>query len=160
MRRPRQYFRAGVGAVILDRRGQVLVFERTGMPGAWQFPQGGMDRGETPRAAVVREVAEETGIPRRALRLVARYPQPLAYELPARARTKKTGLGQVQYWFFFLWEGPPGALPSLPREGEFQAAAWVPYGRAVRRVVSFKRPVYEILGRFLRGLQKPQRSLF
>ncbi len=78
MRRPRKYFRAGVGAVILDRRGRVLVFERTGMPGAWQFAQGGIERGETPRAAVLREIGEETGIPRRALALLARHPQPLA----------------------------------------------------------------------------------
>jgi putative (di)nucleoside polyphosphate hydrolase len=154
MHRPRQYFRAGVGAVILDRRGQVLVFERTGMPGAWQFPQGGIEGRETPRAAVVREIGEETGIPRRSLALIARYPEPLAYELPARARTKKTGLGQVQYWFFFLWQAPLGALPSLPPDGEFQAAAWVPFRRAVSRVVPFKRPIYERLGHHLGRLRK------
>ncbi len=159
MRRPRKYFRAGVGAVILDRRGQVLVFERTGMAGAWQFPQGGIERGEAPRAAVVREIREETGLPRRALTLLGRYPRPLAYELPARARTKKTGLGQVLYWFFFQWQGAPGRLPSLPVEGEFQAAAWVPFRHAVGRVVRFKRPMYELLGQCVLRIRRGERAL-
>ena len=96
MGRPARYFRAGVGAVIFNPRGQVLLLERANVPGAWQFPQGGLDEGETPVEGARREAEEETGIPASALRLKGRYPGLLAYELPARAQTKRTGLGQVQ----------------------------------------------------------------
>ena len=48
MKRPARYFRAGVGAVVLEPNGRVLVLERSDVPGAWQFPQGGLDDGETP----------------------------------------------------------------------------------------------------------------
>src|SRR5687768_11463783 len=99
MARPPEYFRAGVGAVIVGGDGRLFVFERRDVAGAWQFPQGGLERGERPVDAVYREIREETGIRRRALRLLARHPELLAYELPPRARSKKTGLGQVQYWF-------------------------------------------------------------
>ena len=101
MGKPSRYFRAGVGAVVLDPRGRVLVLERADVPGAWQFPQGGLDAGETPLEAARREAEEETGIPAKALRLVGQYPDLLAYELPEAAQSPRTGIGQVQYWFYF-----------------------------------------------------------
>jgi putative (di)nucleoside polyphosphate hydrolase len=144
MKRPQQYFRAGVGAVITNGRGRVLVFERRGIPGAWQFPQGGMDRGERPLDTAWREVAEETGLAKRSLRLLARCPDLLAYELPPRARSAKTGRGQVQYWFLFKLD----ALESLaapPPASEFSRHRWVTFATAVDRVVWFKRPIYRML---------------
>ena len=130
MKRPARYFRAGVGAVIADRRGRVVVFERVDVPGAWQFPQGGLERGEQPIDAVFREIREETGIPRQALKLVRRYPELLAYELPREAQSVKTGLGQVQYWFLFRLKRSV-AVDRLPSHSEFKAVAWVRFDRAV-----------------------------
>jgi putative (di)nucleoside polyphosphate hydrolase len=144
MKKPTQYFRAGAGAVITDGRGRVLVFERSHLPGAWQFPQGGMDAGEAPLDTAWREVEEETGIPRRALRLLDSYPEPLAYELPERARTPKTGRGQTQYWFLFRLR-TASALKPPPEDSEFARYRWVSFETAVRRVVVFKRAVYRRL---------------
>jgi len=82
MKRPTRYFRAGAGAVLTDQHGRVLIFERRDIPGAWQFPQGGLENEENPIDAALREIWEETGISKTALALIDRYPGLLVYELP------------------------------------------------------------------------------
>lgn len=142
-----QYFRAGVGAVIADDQGRVLALERADVPGAQQLPQGGLEEGEEPLAAVLREIKEETGIREDHLELVGQLPELLAYELPPEARSVKTGRGQVQYWFLFKCQGRDMEI-QLPRGGEFRAWAWLPFDQIVSNVVAFRRPVYQRLEPF------------
>jgi putative (di)nucleoside polyphosphate hydrolase len=144
MGKPAKYFRAGVGAVIVDNGGLVLALERADIPGSWQFPQGGLEADETPLQGVFREIKEETGIREGRLRLVEAYPELLVYELPGKAQSPKTGLGQVQRWFFFTLKTP---IPELrpPRNSEFQSASWMPFSDVVTGIVGFKKPVYERL---------------
>lgn len=137
--------------MVADARGRVLLLERSDVAGAWQFPQGGLDAGESPLEAARREVEEETGIPAGALRLLGRHPDLLAYELPATAQTKRTGLGQVQYWFFFQTRAVNVPLERLP-PGEFRAARWTTFDRAVAQAVSFRAPLYRALRRHFRTL--------
>jgi len=141
MKFPPRYFRAGVGAVIVNEDGRVLVGERRDHRGAWQFPQGGIEDGEEPEDAVLREIDEETGIARRDLKLVARHPAWLCYELPPQMRSAKTGLGQAQRWFLFRLKSRRSAPMPRPHP-EFRRYAWVTFDTAVRRAVAFKRPVY------------------
>jgi putative (di)nucleoside polyphosphate hydrolase len=141
MGRPKAYFRAGVGAVIADERGRVLALERSDIPGAWQFPQGGLEKDEEPLDAAYREIEEETSLPRRALTLVSVYPDLLVYQLPKRARSKKTGLGQVQYWFFFRLRKPSDKEKVHPM-AEFMAAEWRPFDRVVSEAITFRKPIY------------------
>ena len=148
---PARYFRAGVGAVIFDDRRRVLILERADVPGAWQFPQGGLEEGESPLRAARREAAEETGLRPGSLRLVAPYPALLAYELPRRMQSPHTGLGQVQYWFYFQTRDVEGPLTRLP-PGEFRAARWVSVAHAVAATAAFRRPVYQELHRFSRRI--------
>jgi putative (di)nucleoside polyphosphate hydrolase len=143
MKRPARYFRAGVGAVITDGNGRVLALERSDFRGAWQLPQGGLKRGETAKTGVLREIEEETGIKPAALRLVGKYPELLVYELPPKAQSKKTGMGQVQQWFYFSLRKPADATP--PPEGEFRAAKWVAFDRVVSEVAAFRKPLYRKL---------------
>jgi putative (di)nucleoside polyphosphate hydrolase len=150
---PTRYFRAGVGAVVVDPRGRVLLLERSDVAGAWQFPQGGLDARESPLAAARREVQEETGIPARALRLLGRHPDLLAYELPVPAQTTRTGMGQVQYWFYFETRAVTVPLERLP-PGEFRAARWTTFDRAVAQAVSFRLPLYRALRRHFRTLHR------
>jgi putative (di)nucleoside polyphosphate hydrolase len=149
---PGQYFRAGVGAVIADPAGRILVLERAGLPGAWQLPQGGLERGEEPLQAVWREIREETGLSAKDLELVARCPELLAYELPAEARSNKTGRGQVQYWFLFRFHRE-GKRIRLAADGEFGSFKWASFGQVLAEVVSFRRPVYERLAEHFSGWQ-------
>ena len=144
MKRPAKYFRAGVGAVITDGNGRILALERSDFRGAWQLPQGGLKRRETALKGVVREIEEETGLKARALKLVDKYPELLVYELPPKAQSKRTGLGQVQRWFYFTLKKPDSADVKPPK-GEFRGAKWVPFSRVVSGAAPFRKPVYKKL---------------
>jgi putative (di)nucleoside polyphosphate hydrolase len=152
---PSRYFRAGVGAVIANKNGLVLALERSELPGAWQFPQGGWETNETPEESLFREVEEETGLTRARLELADRYPEPLAYELPPEWRSTKTGMGQVQHWFLLrLRDNDMDVV--LPEDGEFRAWTWMPMGQIIRKTAPFRRPLYERLGdRFLNRIRTP-----
>ncbi|HSO19939.1 MAG TPA: RNA pyrophosphohydrolase [Desulfosarcina sp.] len=151
MRSPAQYFRAGVGAVIADGRGNVLALEREDIPGAWQLPQGGIEADEAPLQAALREVFEETAISETRLERLDAYPEPLVYELPAHAWRKKTGRGQVQYWFLFRFTGSDGAIDVM-RGREFRAWKWMPFDRLIALTAGFRRPVYRRLAERFRDL--------
>ena len=140
-----QSFRAGVGAVILNTEGKVLALERKDIPGAWQLPQGGLED-ETPLEAVKREIHEETGIEAGDLKLLSEGSKLLAYELPPEARSKKTGRGQVQYWFLFRFIGQETAI-TLGDQEEFSAWKWMSMDKLVAKIVSFKQPVYQELAK-------------
>lgn len=141
---PAQYFRAGAGAAIIDDSGLVLALERSDLPGAWQLPQGGLKQGETPLQAVYREILEETGIPDGDLELLEAFPGPLAYELPERLRTGKTGRGQALYWFLFRFLGQSSKL-HVPPKGEFLAWKWIRFRCLLEKTADFRKPVYEQL---------------
>lgn len=138
-----QYFRAGAGAIIVDDSGSVLALERADIPGAWQLPQGGLEEGEEPWEAIIREIGEETGISPADIEFIARYPEPLAYELPPEARRQKTGRGQVQYWFLFHLKRLNAI--DLKRSAEFRAWRWMPMQEIVDGAAEFRRPVYRRL---------------
>ena len=139
-----QTFRASVGAIIINKHGQVLGLERRDIPGAWQFPQGGLKQDEALLDAVVREVLEETGLEEGDLELLASTPRWLAYELPEDARNAKIGRGQVQRWFLFRFTGQDEAI-TLGNGKEFAAWKWMPMAELVSNVVSFKGVVYQEL---------------
>jgi putative (di)nucleoside polyphosphate hydrolase len=155
MKRPSKYFRAGVGAVITDGNGKILALERSDFRGAWQLPQGGLKRDETTLQGVIREIEEETGLKGRALKLVSRYPELLVYELPEKVRSKKTGMGQVQQWFFFTLKKPPAKPVKPPKKGEFRDARWVPFNRVVSGAAKFRQPVYRKLRQHFSTLRRP-----
>ena len=139
-------FRAGVGVVVTDGAGLVLVCERSDWPGAWQFPQGGLDAGEAPAAAAGRELEEETAISADQVELVAEVPEWLAYEVPAEHRKAKTGWGQVQRWYLFrLLPGAAGPDLARAKDDEFSAFRWVTLAEAAEGAVEFRQPVYRRL---------------
>jgi putative (di)nucleoside polyphosphate hydrolase len=144
------FFRANVGACVVDEAGRVLALRRRGVAdNGWQMPQGGIDDGETPRQAVMRELIEETGLRPTHVELLAEHPDWLAYELPVEFRRPKVGWGQAQMWF--LLRARPGA-EVVPDGREFDAHEWLTPRELLARVISFRRPVYErVLREFVPG---------
>ncbi|MCX6258412.1 MAG: RNA pyrophosphohydrolase [Bacteroidia bacterium] len=144
-------FRAGAGAIIINEQGQVLAFERLNIPGSWQMPQGGLDEGEEPMQAVLREVEEETGLQPQDISLIAEYPDWLAYELPVPQRSRKHGRGQVQKWFIFRLTGSENQIiPQAVSNPEFRAWKWLEMKTLISETAPFRRCVYEKLEIYFR----------
>lgn len=138
--------RAGVGIVVADPGDRILVIERRQMPGHWQMPQGGLEAEEEPLAAAWRELEEETGLTRRDVEFHRVHERWLAYELPAEARSEKTGRGQVQQWFLFRCRA---TAPPLRLGKEAGAADWRPAQEVLHGAVGFRRDIYrEVLTSF------------
>ncbi|MBI4705365.1 MAG: RNA pyrophosphohydrolase [Deltaproteobacteria bacterium] len=144
-----QSFRANVGVVVVDARGQVLALRRAGSADAWQMPQGGLKVGEEPREAAIRELGEETGLRPGDIEIVREHPQWLAYELPEAACSQKTGRGQVQKWFLCRLTDPDAGI-ALPggKRAEFDAFRWMGLDELCEHTWEVRRPIYRELARF------------
>ncbi|MXP49671.1 RNA pyrophosphohydrolase [Pantoea sp. Eser] len=138
-------YRPNVGIVICNRQGQVLWARRFGQH-SWQFPQGGIDPGETAEQAMYRELFEEVGLHRKDVRILASTRNWLRYKLPKRLvrwDTKPVCIGQKQKWFLLqLMSNDAGINVQHSSTPEFDGWRWVSLWYPVRQVVSFKRDVY------------------
>lgn len=133
-------FRAGVVTVVTNASGQVLAFERSDVPEAWQLPQGGIDVGERPVEAAWRELGEETGLGPDDVELIGEHPDWLAYEFPAEVRGSGKRFGQVQRWFTFRVHDE--ATVPTPDGIEFVGWKWVEPAWLVDHVVAFRQAGY------------------
>lgn len=148
-------YRRNVGVMLVNPRGHVWVGERIDTPGAWQMPQGGIDAGEDPRAAALRELEEETGIPPAATRLLGQSAGWLSYDLPhalVPKLWKGRYRGQEQKWFLLRFEGDDAQVHIDRPHPEFSAWDWVAPSRMAGLIVPFKKPVYEAVLREFDGL--------
>ncbi len=139
-------FRPNVGIILANRQGQVLWARRVGGQDAWQFPQGGIQKGEDPEQALYRELYEEVGLRRQDVKILARTRGWLRYRLPRRLLRHGSNplcIGQKQKWFLLQLVSEDSAI-SLDNGGpaEFDQWRWVSYWFPLDQVVSFKRDVY------------------
>lgn len=139
-------FRPNVGIILSNRDGHVLWARRIGQE-AWQFPQGGINRDETPEQALYRELGEEIGLGPEHVEIVGATKGWLRYRLPKRLvrhNTNPVCIGQKQVWFMLRLLGDEQAvrLDSSERP-EFDSWRWVDYWHPLAEVVSFKRKVYQ-----------------
>ncbi len=144
--RPRRPYRKGVGAVLINAEGQVFVARRIDTPGeAWQLPQGGIDEGETPRQAVLRELAEEIGTDK--AEIIAESADWLRYDLPGELADTVWGgryRGQMQKWFALRFTGAEEDIDlEASRRPEFTDWKWAALEDLPRLIVPFKRALYE-----------------
>jgi len=140
-----QNFRANVGIAIARADGLVLALERVDQPDRWQMPQGGLNVGEEPVEASLRELQEETGLRPEKVELVAEHPAWLAYELPPARRRNERARGQVQKWFLYRFLGDDDDIDLTPPRGErqeFKAFRWVDLTELAESMWEVKRPIY------------------
>jgi putative (di)nucleoside polyphosphate hydrolase len=141
----RDGFRANVGIVLMGGEGQLFLGRRTGGKG-WQFPQGGMRRGETDQEALFRELHEEVGLQSSDVTILGSTERWLRYRLPTRyvrREQKPVCLGQKQRWFLLrLATDETGIRFDSTPQPEFDRWRWVDYWQPVKEVIYFKRPVY------------------
>jgi putative (di)nucleoside polyphosphate hydrolase len=143
-------YRPNVGIMLVNPKGLVFAGQRldamklgTGKT-AWQMPQGGIDEGESPREAALRELHEEIGTDR--AEIVAEYPDWLKYDLPVEISHKIWGgqyRGQMQRWFALRFTGRDEDIDLDRHQREFEAWRWEDINRLPDLVVGFKRDIYE-----------------
>ncbi len=138
-------FRPNVGIVIANECGQVLWARRVGQD-AWQFPQGGINDGESPEQALFRELYEEVGLEEQDVEILACTRGWLRYRLPQRLirhGNRPVCIGQKQKWFLLRMRGSESKISfDCGHKPEFDYWQWVSYWYPLGQVVSFKREVY------------------
>jgi putative (di)nucleoside polyphosphate hydrolase len=152
-------YRPCAGVMLINRDGQVLVGQRLDSTlEAWQMPQGGIDKGEAPFDAAVRELWEETGIPAELVELIAEAPEELSYDLPEELvgqLWKGKWRGQRQRWFLFRFLGKDSDVNIATAEPEFRAWRWADPADLPDLIVPFKRELYrEVLAAFAKPLAR------
>ncbi|UXU76000.1 MULTISPECIES: RNA pyrophosphohydrolase [unclassified Paracoccus (in: a-proteobacteria)] len=139
-------YRPCAGVVLINPQGLIFAGQRIDNPGpAWQMPQGGIDQGETPRQAALRELVEETGVSPELVQVLAESPDWITYDLPPELLGKvwkgRYG-GQKQKWFAMRFLGPDSAVRIQTAHPEFDRWRWMPAAELIDSIVPFKRQVY------------------
>lgn len=146
-------YRRNVGVMLANRRGEVFVGQRLDNDqAAWQMPQGGIDKGESPRDAALRELFEETGVAPALVTIEAETEGWLPYELPVDLVPKiwkGRYRGQEQKWFLMRFQGADSDIDIATEHPEFSSWRWLSPDDLVAHIVPFKRKVYErVLAQF------------
>lgn len=143
----REGYRPNVGIILLNARNQVFWGKRV-RAHSWQFPQGGINPGETPEQAMYRELHEEVGLNPCHVRIIARTRHWLRYDVPSHfVRRDSRGIykGQKQIWYLLQLVGHDWDLNLRATDHpEFDAWRWHDYWVPLDVVVEFKRGVYEM----------------
>jgi len=140
-------YRPNVGMVLFHPDRRVWFGHRAGAAAdqGWQFPQGGIDAGESFEPAARRELAEETGV--KSVRLLGRTADWITYDFPPdipRSKVAQGWKGQKQIWFAFAFTGAESEIDlNAHPPAEFDAWRWGALDEAPGLIVPFKRPAYD-----------------
>ena len=143
-------YRPCAGLMLANREGRIFVGQRIDSISniAWQMPQGGIDEGEEPEAAALRELEEETGISPDLVDILARSQEEYFYDLPDELIGKLWGgkwRGQRQWWFLLRFKGDDSHVNIATKHQEFNEWRWVEPAELPGLIVPFKKRIYESL---------------
>ena len=138
-------YRLNVGLIIVNDKGKLLLCKRKDI-NSWQFPQGGIDFGETPLKAAKRELFEEVGIKGSSVRLIGFMEEWIKYDIPKENRRKrllqKNFKGQKQKWFMFKLIKDVNICFENDPDSEFDEYKWVSYWYPLQSIIFFKKDLY------------------
>ncbi|HPD91610.1 MAG: RNA pyrophosphohydrolase [Rhodobacter sp.] len=139
-------YRPNVGIMLIDGRGLIFAAQRLDNPvPAWQMPQGGIDNGEDPRRAALRELEEEIGVPPALVQVLAETDDWLTYDLPPDLLGKVWKgkfRGQRQKWFLMRFLGRDEQIDLAQEHPEFSEWRWIDAQTMIDAIVPFKRDIY------------------
>jgi len=142
--RPSDGYRPCVGVMLVNHEGRVFVGQRIGLDeDAWQMPQGGVDTGEAPAEAAMRELEEEIGTAK--ARIIAETEGWFDYDLPPEfigKRWRGRYRGQSQKWFACLFQGEDSDIHLDTAHPEFSDWRWVAFEELADLIIAFERDVY------------------
>lgn len=142
----REGYRPNVGIILVNARNEVFWGKRV-REHSWQFPQGGIDHGESPVEAMYRELYEEIGLKPEHVKVVGRTRDWLRYDVPRRwvkREYRQTYRGQKQIWFLLRLTGRDSDVCLRATDHpEFDAWRWSSYWVPLESVIEFKRHVYQ-----------------
>lgn len=140
-------YRDCAGVVLVNRDGLIFAGQRLDSDQeAWQMPQGGIDAGETPREAALRELTEETGVTPDLVEIIGETPDWVYYDLPPELLGKVWGGkfgGQRQMWYAMRFLGTDDDICIATEHPEFSRWQWTTPQELVEKIVPFKRDVYQ-----------------
>jgi putative (di)nucleoside polyphosphate hydrolase len=140
-------YRPCVGVVLINAKGQIFAGQRRDSDSpAWQMPQGGIDDGEKPRQAALRELGEETGVTPDLVDFIAKTHHWVTYDLPPELLGKVWGgkyRGQRQKWFLYRYLGRDDQIRIATPHPEFSRWRWIGADEMIASIVPFKRAVYQ-----------------
>jgi putative (di)nucleoside polyphosphate hydrolase len=142
----REGYRPNVGIILCNAKNEVFWGKRI-REHSWQFPQGGIKRGETPEQAMYRELHEEIGLLPEHVQILGRTKDWLRYDVPmhwVKREWRGSYRGQKQIWFLLRLAGRDSDVSLRASDHpEFDAWRWNQYWVSLDAVIEFKRGVYE-----------------
>lgn len=141
-----EIYRRNAGIVVFNRRRRVLLCKRNDVADSWQFPQGGIEEGETVAQAALRELKEETSLTD--VTLVQSLETPARYTFPphiieSMRRRGYNNVGQDIYWSLVFFDGADTEINLQTAEPEFSEYRWGSLDEACRLIIPFKKAAYE-----------------
>ncbi|MDD4856395.1 MAG: RNA pyrophosphohydrolase [Sulfuricurvum sp.] len=140
-----KFYRPNVAAVIVSHeypdKKEIFIAERSDLHGVWQFPQGGIDEGESPEEALFRELKEEIGTKK--VEVIAQYPDWIAYDFPPHVAAKMVPFAGQKQRYYLVRLKKEAVINLETKHPEFKAYRFIGVDTLFEHVAHFKKPVYE-----------------